>query len=123
MAKRNRSNWYPAEGEDKVLVPLVGKEDQFKEAMLKAHQIAHGKLGWQGQAELMVEVGLDVALGLPKSKYRKVNVRRVMDYLKQAFLQDIAQYSEWLTREEAEKRSNSMKVLYGEKEPTEPVQS
>lgn len=48
--------------------PETWKEAEFFAAFAEAEKIGKGALGWQGQAEMMVELGLDKALrfGEPK---------------------------------------------------------
>lgn len=99
--------------EDDVLVPKIGKEKEFLQAMSDMQKIGHGKLGWKGQAELMVDLDMSEALEVELKGTREEKVQQMMEYLQQAHLQSVYEYGEWLSKEEAEKRRVSKKVLYG----------
>lgn len=95
-----------------VLVPKPGKEQEFMAAMAEAHKIAHGALGWQGQAEMMVELGLDKVHKLRGAK--KARITQMKRLLQQMFLHNIYIHGDWVTPEEADKRSRTTATLFGE---------
>lgn len=100
------------------MVPKVGHEAQFITALAGAHQVAHGKLGWQGQAELIHDLDVfEQMFGSPyKTTTKEEQIAEIKELLQQAFLQDIMEHAEWLTEEEAAKRKASQEVLFGDKD-------
>lgn len=113
----------PEELKGKVLVAKVGQEQEFLEAMEKAHRTAHGSLGWQGMAEMMFEIGgIDIiSAGEIKAQpdwTREEHIAAIKDLLQQIHLQAIMDHAEWVTEEEAEKRRKAKEVLFGTK-PTD----
>lgn len=102
--------------EDKVLVPKVGKEVEFLKAMQDTATIARGTLGWRGQAEMMYDLELTEHLGLDiKGLEKEQALQKIEEYVKQAYLQTIFDFGEWVTKEEADRRRKASKVLYGSK--------
>ena len=103
------------EAEGKVLVAKVGHEVKFLETLGEMHKIGHGALGWDGQAEMMIELGLDQSLEkdgvkFPKSaKARKVKMRQI---LVGCFVDTLYQYGEWVTAEEAKNRKDYHEILF-----------
>ena len=103
----------------KVLVPKVGHEIQFVEALEKAQQIGHGSLGWQGQAEMMVDLGLTATLeaeGVKFPKNREKKIEKMRHILIGMFMDSIYEHSDWLTPKQAEKRKNSQTILFDKPE-------
>lgn len=95
----------------KILVAKPGKEQEFYKALESTIQIAHGSLGWDGQAEMMVDLGLDSAIGAPLKGSRKQKIKKMKDFLIQTFLGSIYEVSDWVTPEQAENRRKATKVL------------
>ena len=111
----------PSEDElqGKVLVPKVGKEQEFLAAINEAAKIAHGKLGWRGQAEIFHEIGALPLMGVELDQVnttKEEQLQIIEDYIKQSYLQTIMTYGEWITEEEADKRRKSTEVLFGDKD-------
>lgn len=115
----------PEELKGKVLVPKIGHEQKFVEALMAAERVAHGALGWKGMAEIMYECGgmgiLSAGKVEPDPKWTPEEHRaKIEEYLKAAHFQSIMDHGEWLSEEEAEKRKATQEVLYGHK-PEEPT--
>lgn len=109
----------PEEIRGKVLVAKVGQEDLFLEQLAQAHKIAHGALGWQGQAEIMYEIGAYEAItgkALDPSLTKEEGIAVVKDLIQQAHLQSIIEHAEWVTPEEADKRRKAQEVLFSHKD-------
>lgn len=103
----------------KVLVPKVGHEIQFVEALQKAHQIGHGALGWQGQAEMMVELGMVEILkkeGVKFPKSKEGQITKMRHVVIGMFMDNIYQHGDWVTKKEAKKRQNSQTILFDKPE-------
>ena len=99
----------------RVLVAKPGKQKEFVEAMMSAHKIAHGALGWKGQAEMMWECGAaEVMFGI-KTKSKKKALPLLEALIRQAFLQTIMDNAEWIPEEQAKGRHIANKVLFGSK--------
>jgi hypothetical protein len=106
--------------EDLVLVAKVGKQEEWLKAIKDAEQIAQGALGWRGHAEIMVDTDLadwidkdsNGELNLPEDKEAKVVAME--EILKNMYLQAILDLSDEVTKEEADRRAKTTKVLYGE---------
>jgi hypothetical protein len=104
----------------KVLVPKIGMDKEFEKTLVETIKIAQGPLGWKGQAEIfyslgadvMAQIGIEIVPGEPKEEA----IAKIETYIKQAAMDTILQYGEWITEEEAEQRRKSTKVLYGEPE-------
>ena len=111
LAKKTKEK-DPLEG--LVLVPKPGKEAEFEEAFKQAAQIGHGALGWQGQAEMMVELGLDKELKLRGTK--KARITQMRRHLQSIFLETIYKHGDWVTPEEADKRRKSLTTLFGKQD-------
>lgn len=99
----------------KVLVAKPGKDQEFIKALESTQQIAHGSLGWDGQAEMMVDLGLHTAIGVSLKGSRKQKIKKMREYLIQTFLSSIYDTAEWVTEEEAEKRRVAKTVLFSPK--------
>lgn len=100
----------------KVLVPKVGHDAKFVEALNNAIQIGQGKLGWQGQAEIMFNLGLIENLGLKiKGKTNKQKIACIKNYLITAAMEEIYTYGEWIPEKQAKLRDKAKTVLYGPK--------
>ena len=117
MTKKNKKLDFfkQMELENKVLVPKVGKEAEFSQKLAEAHQIGHGALGWQGQAEMMIELGLDQSLeagGVRFPKNKKKRIDKMRQILIGCFMDDIHKYGEWVTKEEAKQRAEMTDILY-----------
>lgn len=104
--------------EGKVLVPKIGHETLFREAIANATHIAQGTLGYKGMAEIFQttgiaeHIGIDVKAGLSKEE----EIDYIVKYLKDMYLSSIMEHGEWIPEEEAEKRRKSTEVLFGAKE-------
>lgn len=102
--------------EGKVLVPKPGKEQEFKDQLTKIHDIAHGALGWQGQAEMFYSIdSTGKAFGVKLKGSKKNRLNQLKKMIQQSFLQSLYQYAEWVPEEQAKNRHAYNKVLYGEK--------
>ena len=122
MAARKKAKeepWWPGEDSDKVLVPKVGQEIEFAKSLEEINQIANGKLGWDGHAEMFVDLNADVELKFRTSYSRKARIKKAKKMLQEAFCSNLVKYGEWLTPEQAEQRSKAITALYGkaDKEP------
>lgn len=111
----------PEELKGKVLVPKIGHEQKFVEALMAAERVAHGALGWKGMADIMFECGgmgilsageVEVAPNWTDEQHKAV----IEEYLKAAHFQSIMDYAEWVTEEEAEKRRRAQEVLFSHKD-------
>ena len=105
--------------EDYILVPKAGQTANFTKAFNDMVTIAQGKLGWRGQAEMMVKIGVHDSLGIKfdTNLTEEELIQAVEHQLQQCFLQDLYEYGEWLPPEEAKKRLLAEEVLYGKTEP------
>lgn len=97
---------------EKVLVPKIGQEEKFLDALRSAQQIGNGKLGWDGQAEMMLDLGLLPSVGIKLKKgTREQQLKQVKELLQQCFVDNINTYGEWVTPKVAKTR----KLLYASK--------
>lgn len=102
--------------EGKVLVPKVGQEDLFYEALGSANKIATSSLGWRGMAEMFHKLGpKELGFNMPKDLTNEQQIDTIEQYLKDIYLRTINEHGEWLTEEEALKRKQSTEILYGHK--------
>jgi hypothetical protein len=101
--------------EGKVLVAKPGKEQEFLKAMQDAHNIGHGSLGWQGQAEIMYKTGIHQVMGIKirKGTSETAAIKKVKECIIGLYMSSIYENSEWVTPEVAEKRKIANAVLYG----------
>ena len=111
MKNQNETN------DDLVLVPKVGKEEEWAKAIADAEKIGNGALGWRGQAEMMVDLDLTQMLendsNIEFSKDREERVEQMESVLKTMYLETIMSLSDEVTPEEAKKRKVTTSVLYG----------
>lgn len=77
----------------KSIKVLPGHEKDFEEEAMAAHKIAKGTLGWRGQAEMMVMLGLDKDIFKGKTGKRK-RVKRMKKFLKEMYLREVFQHCE-----------------------------
>lgn len=111
--KTKEEPWWPGEDSNKVLVPKVGKEKQFKETLENINQIANGKLGWKGHAEMYVDMGLESHFGMKPAKNREAGIEVMIKKLQEAFCSGLVEFGEWLTPEQVEQRKRAITALYG----------
>lgn len=98
---------------DDVLVPKFGQEKQFYKALSEMSKVATGTLGWKGQAEMMIDLDLTKALEVKLKGNKEEKTKQMIEHLQQSFLSSIYEHGEWVSKEEANKRKISRKVLYG----------
>lgn len=125
LTTNSPSDEVPEDLKGKVLVPKIGHEQQFVEALIAAEQVANGPLGWKGAADIIFECGgMGVlAPGEVESDPKwtpEEHKAKIEEYLKAAHLQSIMEHGEWIPEAEAEKRKATQEVLYGHK-PEEPA--
>ena len=108
----------PEELKGKVLIAKLGYEQEFSRSLNEASMVGNGNLKYRGHAELMYDLGLLESIGIqvPKNLDREQTIEFLENFLKQCYLEQIMQYGEWVTKEEAEKRQRTKAVLYGQKE-------
>jgi hypothetical protein len=117
MAKgKSKKKQVVDELEGKVLVAKPGKEEEFIKQFNEMIRIAQGSLGWRGHAEMYLELGVLGAMGIKlKSRKKENKLKELESLLKQVFLQNLYEVSEWVTKEQAESRAKYNKVLYEQK--------
>ena len=110
QSNTSQSKW-PSENDDVYLVAKIGHEKQFTEAINEAHRINTGPLGWRGNAQMMLDLGL---LDTLKIKIQGTTLDEKLDsaeqMLRDLFAQRIMTHGEWVTGTVAENRE----VLFGE---------
>ena len=93
------------------LVAKIGHEKEFVEALNEAHRINTGALGWRGNAEMMLSLGLLNTLKIEiKGITQEEKVDQAEQLLRDIFAQRIMEHGEWVTGTVAENRE----VLFGE---------
>ena len=115
MPKKKKKDFF----KNKVLVPKVGKEQEFFMRFEELKKIASGTLGWTGQAEMMYEIlgkeGLQDFLGIKLKARKKENLLKEIEVLlKESFYHTLMTYGEWITKAAAAKRAKLTKVLFEE---------
>jgi len=100
----------------KVLVPKVGQDKEFTQAFNNAVQIGQGKLGWQGQAELMYNLGLIEHIGFKLKGSKRQKIAAIKNYLITIAMEEIYTYGEWVPVKQAELRIKAKTILYGPKD-------
>src|SRR5579863_4482966 len=91
----------------KVLVPKIGKDEEFIKKFQEIQKIAHGPLGWDGHARLLIQ--LDAI-----EELKGMTFEQVKDFLQQSALSGLYEVGEWIPAEQAEQRKKSTEVLFGE---------
>ena len=100
----------------KVLVPKVGCDKQFAEALNNAIRTGQSALGWKGHAEMMFNLGLIDSLGLNFKGTKKQKIATIKNYLITACMNEIYTYGEWIPEAQAILRQKAKTVLYGSKD-------
>ncbi len=101
----------PLEG--KVLVPKPERLEDFKAIMVEMATIAHGSLGWQGQAEIFYELDFEQIFGYKlKAKTKKGQINEIKKFIQQCFMDKLMEVSEWLPEEGAAARMTNINTLF-----------
>lgn len=103
------------EAEGRVLCAKVGHEQKFIDTLAEMHKIGHGALGWDGQADMMIELGLDQALekdGVKFPKSAAARKKKMRQILVGSFVDTLYQYGEWIPAEEAKNRKEYSDILF-----------
>lgn len=103
--------------EGKVLVAKVGHEEKFLETLGEMHKIGHGALGWDGQAEMMYELGMVEVLkkeGVKFPRGKAAQITKLRQIVIGSFVDKLYQFAEWIPEKEAESRNQYRTILYKE---------
>lgn len=93
------------ENSDQYLVAKIGHEAEFLAAVSEANKIHTGKLGFRGNAQMMLEMGLFGSLGIKfKGKTDEEKLDEAEQTLRQIFGQRLMEHGEWVTGTVAENR-------------------
>lgn len=100
---------------DQYLVAKIGHEAEFLAAVREANQIHTGKLGFRGNAQMMLEMGLFDSIGIKfKGKTDEEKLDEAEQTLRQIFGQRLMEHGEWVTGTIAENRE----VLFSDITPS-----
>lgn len=67
----------------------VTNKDGFEQAVMDAHKIGHGHLGWSGMSELFVMMGFDRMFFRSNSKKKRIRKKKMKRLLTQVFLRNV----------------------------------
>ena len=101
-----------------MLVPLVGKETAFIQAIGEFVRMANGTLGWRGHAEMLLDLkpngeAAEMVLGHKLEGDKEAKITKLSEWLEQAFWETILVNAEWLDKEAGEARWQALYILYG----------